>query len=493
MTQTGTYKPIDANQEELEIAKEIANMVRPSMDFSTVHVSMTKTETLSWAEESVMESRRHEELPMAVLRPKEKSTEKVMRGITDRIGMDVNSRPDEERIMAIPDDATIKTSQASTAVLRRPSDYQPTEDLDSNPSTLTEEIRPAKVPIAPYEFEIDAGASTIASEVYAPVRRPDYIEREDHFDELMEENSIVMTRNSGTFNGVYFPCMGIFASPLFGTNIFPLPPKQEKYHFNLMMNGPTDHYDGNPNSKYEDEIRRIMKPQMLAFEKTSVSFNDQRSLTHNLEEWDSKFPFALVRWGENVAAYNDQAEGGVKFQTVEQNPDLLGQRNDYARVKHGRAQTRNTVTGLHNPPSPVTSKEKLMEKKQQLESQKLKVFIGEVDFRQSDILTEYDQFTNLVREFRIRGGSFKAPLNIIRKVVYLVDNVNQMEDMQRWMVHTQGKFDFHAFHEGWLPGPILNKRLSQTERAKLSTWMLTCLEYHNFMQIRQKVILTESC
>ena len=375
MTQTGTYKLIDQDQQDLEMAKEISNMIRPSMDFSTVHQSVTKTETLSWAEESIMEARKEEDLPMAVVKPKEKSDIKVMRGITDQIGMDLNSEPDRERFLALPDDATIKTSQASTAVLRRPSDYQPTEDLDSTPSTLTEGVRPAKVPMAPYDFDIDASESIVESDVYAPVRRPDHIEREDRFDELMEENSIMLTRNSGTFNGVYFPCMGIFSSPLFGTNIFPLPPKQEKYHFNLMMNEPTDHYDGNPNSKYEDEIRRFMRPQLLAFEKTSVSFNNQRQLTTNLELWDLKFPLALVRWGEKAAAFDEESAGGQWFETVEKNPNLLGQRDDYARVKHGRGQTRNTVTGLHNPPSPVTSKEKLLERKQQLESQKLKVFL----------------------------------------------------------------------------------------------------------------------
>ena len=487
MTQTGTYKPIDANQKELEVTKEMSNMIRPSVDFSTVHYSVTK-ETLSWVEETILEVRRDEDLPMTVLRPKEKK-EQIMRGVNDRIGMDLNSRPDQERFGAIPDDATIKTSQASTAVLRRPSEYQPTEDLDSNPSTLTEEIRPAKIPMAPYEFEMNAGSSVIESEIYAPVRRPDYIEREDHFDELMEENSIMLHRTTGTFNGVYFPCMGIFSSPLYGTNIFPLPPKQEKLHFNLMMNEPTDHYDGNPNSQYEDEIRRIMQPQMLAFEKTSVAFNNQKLLSINLDDWQVKFPFSMVRWGETVAAFSEDSAGGRWFQTVEGNPDLLSQRVDYARVKHGRVQTRHTVTGAHNPPAPVKSKDKLLEKKQQLESQKLKVFIGEVDLRQSEVLNEYERFTNIVREFRIRGGTFKAPLNNIRKVLHLAEHIQQIEDMQRWIVHTQGKFDFHAFHEGWLEGPIMRNRISQTERAKLSTWMLTCLEYHNFMQIRQKVIL----
>ena len=489
MTQTGTYKKIEPEEEELEVSKEISNMIRPAVDFSTVHHSVTKTETLSWAEESYLELQKDEELPLAVLRPKEKSKTKVMRGITDGIGMGINSQPDKERILLQPDDATIKSSEASTAVLRRPSNYQPTE-LGSQSSTITEEIQPAKkIPLAPYDFEMEISPSVVSSTVYAPVRRPEYLEREDHFDELMEENPVNLHRTTGTFNGVYFPCMGMFVAPLFGTPIFPLPPKQERYHFKLMMNEPTDHFDGNPNSKYEDEIRRLMKPQILAFGKTSVAINNQWLLSRCVDLWYQKFPLAGIRWGEKSAAYDEQALGATHFETVEQNPNLLGNRHDYERRKIGHVRSRKTVTGLHNPPSPVTSKDQLLLKKQQLESQKLKLFIGEADLGQSETLTAYDKYTNVVLEFRKRGGTFKSPPNNIRKVSQLIHEVNCTEDMQYWLVNNQGKNDFNAFHAGWTDGPLLSKRLGQTDRTRLFTFMFTCLEYHNFIQIRQQVKL----
>ena len=289
-----------------------------------------------------------------------------MRGITSGIGMDLNSEPGQERIMAIPDDATIKTSQASTAKIRRQSDYVPTDD-ESFQSTSTHDNRhPRKIDISRPTSE-RYQPSTSSDETYRPIHRPDHLHQDpDDSDEFLEDSSINLIRTSGTFNGVYFPCFGIFSAPLFGTDIFPLPPRQEKYHFNLMMNEPTDHYDGNPNSKYEDEIRRFMKDQVSAFEKTSISFNAQRFLDRQMEIWWKKFPLASIRWGETVAAYEALPPLRERFYSVEVNPNLLTDRTDHLRVALGNVKTKQTVSGVHNQPKPVKSKYRLFEKIQKL-------------------------------------------------------------------------------------------------------------------------------
>ena len=223
MTQTGTYNPIDPDENQLEIQKELANMIRPAMDFSSFSVPKT-VEVPIWAQETFQEQQEQENLPMAVLRPK---TPKIstMRGITSGIGMDINSQPGVERIVAIPDDGTIKTSQASTAKIRRESNYVPTDD-ESIPSTSTNDNRnPRKIDMSKPTSE-RYQPSTSSDETYRPINRPDHLIQElDDSDEFLEESSINLHRTSGTFNGVYFPCFGMFSAPLFGTDIFPLPPR----------------------------------------------------------------------------------------------------------------------------------------------------------------------------------------------------------------------------------------------------------------------------
>ena len=253
-----------------------------------------------------------------------------------------------------------------------------------------------------------------------------------------------------------------------------------------MMNEPTDHYDGNPDSKYEDEVRKFMEHQIFAFEKTSTSFNSQRLMTDQADLWMQKFPNASIRWGETVAAYNAPTER-EKFHSVEINPKLLDNRRDHVRVALGNVKTKGTVTGLHNQPKPVKSKDRLIARQQQLESDKLKLFLGEADFRQSTTMTAYDQFTRVIQHFRINGGSFKTPPKIIAKMAELIKDVNSIPDMQRWLVSNQGKTDFNAFHEEWTKTPLMNKRMGHSDRVRRTDDMLTCLEYHNFIQIRTKV------
>ena len=486
MTQTGTYNIVDEDQEELEIQKENSNMVRPSLDISSVHRSILNTETESWADEFVIQDLKNDNLPYAVLRPNKTKNAEVMRGVTDQVGADLNSQPDQERILRIPDDATIVTSQATTAKIRRESQYAPTEKISLR-TDVTDDTS-TRMDIAEQQrLQYQPSTSSDDSDVYRPVARPRNLEtnrEDDPFHDYVEDYSILLHRTSGTFNGVYFPCMGIFCGPLFGTEIFPLPPKQEKYHFNLMMNKPTDHYDGNPNSAYEDQVRRYMQKPSRAFERTNLRFNTQQALVANERNWNAKFPFASQRFGEQVQAASEYT---YVFQPVEFNQNLLTKESDVYRPKRGGNTPKGTVTGQHNPVTPTKSQEKLLERRNELNVNKLKLFIGEADFGQSETLTAYDKFNEVVKVFRKKGGDFKQPTSHIRKATALVTEVQSMTDMQVWLSKNQGKHDFNSFHEAWYDTPILRRKLLQSDRTRLSSFLFNCLEYHNFLQIRNTV------
>ena len=480
MSQTGDYETIEPEEVELEEFQENYQMIRPSFDFSAATYS--KTEHLSWAEESAHEMAEREKLPTAVIRP---DSPKVMRGITAGIGADLNSQPGQERIVdAFFDDDTIATDQASTAKLRRQSQYAPT--------TSTTTPKPTKIPLdrglSVNEWAVD-DASTISTNIYRPVQRPsDFVDQSPWDHEVsQEEPSINIEHNRWMHNGVYFPCFGILVPPLFGTEIFPLPPRQEKYHFNLVMDRPTGHYDGNPNGKYEDEIRRFMKTYLNTFNRTSLAFTIFDDLNESIQKWTSKFPFSSVRWGQTASA-SEYSVQGTSFRSVEQNPRLLDGAKDQLPRNTGNNQVSTTGAAQHNPVPPIRSKEILIDRQQRQDVQKLKDFLGNTDIGQSLIKANYDQFMKVVENFRKNGGKFKQPKNAIRKTISAVRDINSIEDMQKWLLQTQAKDgDFNAYHDDWANGPLVAKYYTTTHRIRLSGYMLTCLGYDHFMNIRDQV------
>ena len=167
MTQTACYEDMEPEEEELEIFQEDYQMLRPSFDFSAAQV--TKEEHLSWA----MENIERENLPTAVLRPTTPTQHQVMRGITSGVGMDLNSQPGVERVVGNFDDATIGTSDASTANIRRQSQYAPTSD-NSKAKKIPLGDESVNTARSSWEFEMEYdGQSTISASTYRPIPRPD--------------------------------------------------------------------------------------------------------------------------------------------------------------------------------------------------------------------------------------------------------------------------------------------------------------------------------
>ena len=290
-------------------------------------------------------------------------------------------------------------------------------------------------------------------------------------------------------NGVYFPCFGLLVGPLFGTEIFPLPPRQEKYHFNLVMGRPTDHYDGNPNGKYEIEIRKFMTKYLKSFIRTPTSFQAFEDLDSSKLKWTEKFPFSMVRWGQKVSAA-ESAPMLKRFVPVETNPDLFNNAYDQVPVFTGKMLVKTTGASTHTPIPPIQSVDTLINRQQKLEVKKIKDFLGSSDQGQSPVFQSYERFTEIVQHFRQNGGNFKAPSRVIRKILVLRRDILTVKDMEKWMLESQHKgSDFNAYHDGWTNRKILDQHLSYTEKARLSTLMLTFLEYNHFLEIRTQVII----
>ena len=289
-------------------------------------------------------------------------------------------------------------------------------------------------------------------------------------------------------NGVYFPCFGILVGPLFGTEIFPLPPRQEKYHFNLVMGRPTDHYDGNPNGKYEIEIRKFMAKYLKSFIRTPTTFQPFEDLDLSKQKWNDKFPFSMVRWGQKVSAA-EKSPMNPQFTPIERNPDLFDNSFDQLPVYTGKALVKTTGASTHTPIPPIKSKEILIDRQQKLEVKKIKDFLGSSDKGQSPIFQNYERFSEIVQHFRKNGGRFKQPTRMIRKTMNLVRDVVTVSDMDKWILACQPKGgDFNAYHDDWVNRKLLEQHISHTDKVRLSTLMLAFLDYNHFLEIRVQVI-----
>ena len=67
-------------------------------------------------------------------------------------------------------------------------------------------------------------------------------------------------RPKRAFWGRAFVGFGQFAPSLHGTTIFPLPPRQELMYYQVATDGNIDHFDGEPDSTFIDDIKTFMGP-----------------------------------------------------------------------------------------------------------------------------------------------------------------------------------------------------------------------------------------
>ena len=83
------------------------------------------------------------------------------------------------------------------------------------------------------------------------------------------------------FNGVPFPSFAMFAPPLYGTRIFPDPPRMEKFHFLHATAAPINHLDGtkDPDVEYLDQIMTHMNLKLAGWESaTSLRILDENDV-----------------------------------------------------------------------------------------------------------------------------------------------------------------------------------------------------------------------
>ena len=103
--------------------------------------------------------------------------------------------------------------------------------------------------------------------------------------EITRPTRLTYARPKANFNGRYFPCFGVICPPLQGTKVFPLSPKQEKFHFLHATGAPLNHLDGTsePDADYLDMVMMHMELRMHAWENnltnSIINFDDGQDQT----------------------------------------------------------------------------------------------------------------------------------------------------------------------------------------------------------------------
>ena len=154
-------------------------------------------------------------------------------------------------------------------------------------------------------------AVSVASTSYAQPHLPTFVPNPEPIqkDPLKSKyvKSDVILRPKKACRGRAFLSFGNLIKPLHGTIIFPLSPKQEKLYFKVANNSSIDHYDGDQDQSFMDNIKLYMEPILESFfpsNQTSPTFLCRRRNVYK-EDWEVKFPFASNRIEEQNGVHDD--------------------------------------------------------------------------------------------------------------------------------------------------------------------------------------------
>ena len=107
---------------------------------------------------------------------------------------------------------------------------------------------------------INTNAMSIASTDTQGLNRPIYVPNSEQNNLQNSAEKVIedgIRRPKKAFRGRAFLSFGNAIKPLHGTEIFPLSPKQEKLYYKVATNSTIDHYDGELDQTFLDDIKRF--------------------------------------------------------------------------------------------------------------------------------------------------------------------------------------------------------------------------------------------
>ena len=320
--------------------------------------------------------------------------------------------------------------------------------------------------------------------------RPFYNKGVDQLLDTSQDNIMMApARQKALFRGRYFPSFGLLCAPLAGTEILPMAPRMEKVHFAVAADMPLDHFDGEPQQQYFDDIKNYMKPVFKSYQLSNRERYLHRFKNSNFDaEWRTKFPFASHRFFEGNAVRGDIG-ADEKFKTsLESNPNLLQGYRENLHVqdfgeKHGKgSKLRHEQLNVVSSPQAAQREIRMIG----LSANRMKVESSDSLSNADDLGRRFDLFLSASKNFFAKG----------HRMIQQVQNVPMMElrefttyeQFEDWIFQERDVREFpNATHEKCLMMAPWDQFFNNTQRIKIAGWLTTLVKFDRIKLIRPKV------
>ena len=306
-----------------------------------------------------------------------------------------------------------------------------------------------------------------------------------------DNSNLAPARQKALFKGRYFVSFGILCAPLAGTEIFPMAPRMEKLHFAVAADMPLDHFDGEPQQQYLDDIKNHMAKVFKSYQLSNRDRYLHRFKNSNFDdEWNTKFPFASHRFYEGNAVRGVIGEG-EKFKTsLEANPNLFQGYRENLHLQepsegHGKG-SKFRHEQLQVVASPQAS---------QRETRLIGLSANRMKIDSSDSLTEsdvlgrkFDKFLATAKQFLAKGHRSIAQVQQVPMLE--LRTFTTYEQFEDWLFQEKDMLEFpNATHEKCLMMAPWDEFFNNTQRIKIAGWMTTLVKFDRIKIIRHKVCL----
>ena len=312
---------------------------------------------------------------------------------------------------------------------------------------------------------------------------------EQIMDVSQDNNLLAPARQKALFRGRYFASFGLLCAPLAGTEIFPVAPRMEKIHFAVTADMPLDHFDGEPQQQYFDDIKGYMKDVFKSYHISNRDRYLHRFKNANFDdEWRLKFPFASHRFFEGNAVRGEIGQE-EKFRTsLEANPDLFQGYRENLHIQdfgdsHGKgSKLRHEQLNVVASPQASQRETRLIG----LSANRMKVESSESLFHTDDLGRRFEKFLKLSKQFFAKGHrSIQQAQNV---PMLELRSFTTYEQFENWIFQERDVHEIpNATHEKCLMMAPWDDFFNNTQRLKIAGWMATLVKFDRIKLIRTKV------
>lgn len=312
---------------------------------------------------------------------------------------------------------------------------------------------------------------------------------QQNLDVTPEQGSLPPARQKALFKGRYFPSFGLLCSPLMGTEIFPLSPKMEKLHFAVAADMPLDHYDGEPQQQFLDDIKEYMKPVFDAYHQSNRDRYLHRFKNQEFDnEWKLKFPYASHRFHEGNAIRGQVGTEEVFKVNLESHPGLFDNYKeninpDGLSERHGKGSKLR-----HEQLQVISSKQASQKESRQVGflASQMKIESAEALMNADEFGRKFEKFLALAKLFFAKGHkSIKHPEQVPMRELHSLYTYEQFEN---WIFQVKDNNSVpNATHVKCLTTTPWNEQFSVTQRLKVEGWLTTLFKFDRFKLISRKV------